>query len=219
MDSMDLLLWARGPGLTWAVVIFVFGMALRLFEILSLGRKADLAPARSNSPGSGWRTIVSRTLPESEQFRREPLTIVTGYVFHLSIFIVLLFLLPHIKLFESVFAISWPALPTPAVDLIAALGILALLINLIYRLVNPVRRFLSRFGDYLAWTVTFLPMLTGYMSYHHVISDYTLMLAIHILSVELLLVVFPFTKLTHTFTLFLSRWYNGEWFARRGVAS
>lgn len=219
MDSMELLLWARGPALTWAAVIFLFGMVLRLFEILSLGRKPDIAPARENSPGSGWRTIVSRTLPEAGEFKRQPVTILTGYVFHLSFFIVLLFLLPHIKLFESVFNISWPALPTPLVDLIAVLGILGLLVTLIHRLINPVRRFLSRFGDYLAWTVTFLPMLTGYMSYHHVISDYTLMLAIHILSVELLLVVFPFTKLTHTFTLFLSRWYNGEWFGRRGVAS
>jgi len=216
---MDLLLWARGPALTWASVIFVFGMVLRLFEILSLGRKADLAPARKNSPGSGWRTIVSRTIPEPAQFKREPLTLTTGYIFHIALFVVLLFLLPHIKLFQSAFGIAWPALPTPVIDLFAALGIIAMLVSLIHRLMNPVRRFLSRFGDYLAWTVTFLPLLTGYMSYHHLITDYTLMLSIHILSVELLLVVFPFTKLTHTFSLFLSRWYNGEWFGRRGVAS
>ena len=80
-------------------------------------------------------------------------------------------------------------------------------------------RFLSRFGDYLAWTVTFLPLLTGYMAYHHLLVDYTLMLAIHILTVELLLIVIPFTKLTHMLTLFISRWYNGEWFGRKGVAS
>ena len=71
----------------------------------------------------------------------------------------------------------------------------------------------------MAWTVTFLPLLTGYMAYHHLLLDYTLMLAVHILSVELLLVVFPFTKLTHMATLFISRWYNGEWFGRKGVAS
>ena len=56
MSAMDLLLWARGPGLGIAAAIFLFGMVLRLFEIYSLGRKADLAPARPNSPGSGWRT-------------------------------------------------------------------------------------------------------------------------------------------------------------------
>ena len=48
---------------------------------------------------------------------------------------------------------------------------------------------------------------------------YTQMLAVHILSVELLLIVLPFTKLIHMFTLFLSRWYNGAMAGRKGVAS
>jgi nitrate reductase gamma subunit len=37
--------------------------------------------------------------------------------------------------------------------------------------------------------------------------------------VELLLVVFPFTKLTHAFTVFIARWYNGAIFGRKGVES
>jgi len=45
------------------------------------------------------------------------------------------------------------------------------------------------------------------------------LLAIHILSVELLLVVFPFTKLMHTFTVVLSRWYGGAISGYRGVKS
>jgi nitrate reductase gamma subunit len=43
------------------------------------------------------------------------------------------------------------------------------------------------------------------------------MLALHILSAEILLVVLPFTKLFHAFTLFGSRWYNGSANARKGV--
>jgi nitrate reductase gamma subunit len=49
--------------------------------------------------------------------------------------------------------------------------------------------------------------------------EYTLMLALHLFSVELLLVLLPFTKLFHTFSLFISRWYNGDFFGRKGVAS
>ncbi len=44
------------------------------------------------------------------------------------------------------------------------------------------------------------------------------MLALHILSVELLLVFLPFTKLIHVFTLWGSRWYNGDANAKKGVA-
>lgn len=219
MSAMDLLLWSRGPGLGIALAIFLFGMALRLFEIYSLGRKADLAPPRTDSPGSGWRTIFSRSIPEAGVYRRSVLTVTAGYVFHLGFFIVLLFLLPHIELFDSIIGISWPALPTPVIDLIAVASIIALLVLLIHRIMDPVKRLLSRFGDYVGWTLTFLPFLTGYMAYHHLISDYTLMLALHILSVELLLVVIPFTKLMHMVTLFIARWYNGEWFGRKGVAS
>lgn len=219
MTAMDLLLWSRGPGLGIAAAIFLFGMVLRLFEIYSLGRKADLAPARPDSPGSGWRTMFTRSIPDAREFRRAAVVMTAGYIFHAGLFIVLLFLLPHIALFDSIFGISWPSLPTPVIDLITVVTIIALLVTLLHRLMDPVRRFLSGFGDYLAWTVTFLPLITGYMAYHHLLLDYTLILAIHILSVELLLVVFPFTKLMHMFSLFISRWYNGEWFGHKGVAS
>jgi nitrate reductase gamma subunit len=87
------------------------------------------------------------------------------------------------------------------------------------RLTNPVKRFLSGFQDYLAWLLTFLPLASGYLAFHHLLIDYTLALALHILSVELLLVALPFTKLFHTVSVFVSRWYNGDIFGRKGVAS
>ncbi len=48
-----------------------------------------------------------------------------------------------------------------------------------------------------------------YLAYHRLLLPYQNMLALHILSVEALLLVFPFTKLMHTFTIFGARWYNG----------
>jgi len=89
----------------------------------------------------------------------------------------------------------------------------------VHRLRDPVRRFLSRLEDYVAWMVTLAPVLTGYLAYHRLLLPYALMLAVHILTVELLLVVFPLTKLTHAFTLFAARWYNGYAFGRKGVQS
>jgi nitrate reductase gamma subunit len=97
--------------------------------------------------------------------------------------------------------------------------ILALIAMLIDRLVNPVKRLISTFGDYLAWTLSILPLLTGYMAYHHLVEPYALILALHILSAELLLALLPFTRLVHAMTIFISRWYTGSQFARKGVAS
>jgi nitrate reductase gamma subunit len=217
--ALELLTWARGTGLALALAVCVFGILLRLFEIFSLGRKADLAVPRENSPGSGWRTIFSRSLPPPGLLKRAPVTYIGGYVFHIGFAITLFFFVPHIELMRGLFGIGWPGLPTQVVDIAAVAGILGLFAVLASRLTDPVKRFLSGFQDYLAWALTLLPLLTGYLAFHHLFIDYTLMLALHILSVELLLTVLPYTKLFHTVSLFLSRWYNGDIFGRKGVAS
>jgi nitrate reductase gamma subunit len=219
MSALELLTWARGPGLTIALAICAFGILLRLFEIFGLGRKADLSKAREHSPGSGWRTIFSRSLPPPGLLKRAPVTYIGGYVFHLGFAITLLFFVPHIELARSLVGIGWPGLPMPVVDISAVAAMLGLLAVLASRLANPVKRFLSGFQDYLAWLLTFLPLATGYLAFHHLLIDYTLALALHILSVELLLVALPFTKLFHTVSVFVSRWYNGDIFGRKGVAS
>lgn len=219
MDSMDLLLWARGPGFTAALAIFIFGLVLRLFEIYGLGRRRDLAPPRPASPGSGLRTVFSRSYIPMNKLRRAPVTVLGGYIFHLGLFIVLLLLVPHIELIRGLTGVGWPGLPTPLVDVVAVITLVSLLVLLVHRLFDPVKRLLSTPGDYFAWLLTFLPLLTGYLAYHHLLLPYTAMLALHILSAELLLIALPFTKLVHAMTLFIARWYNGELFGRKGVAS
>jgi nitrate reductase gamma subunit len=134
--------------------------------------------------------------------------------------VVLLFFAPHILLFHEVLGVKWPALPTPVIDATAVVTIIALLAVLVHRLRHPVMRFLSRFQDYLAWLLTILPLVTGYLAFHRVgVTPPPALIAVHILSVELLMVVFPFTKLMHAFTLFMARYYNGAISGYRGVNS
>ena len=75
------------------------------------------------------------------------------------------------------------------------------------------------FDDYLGWFVTILPLITGYIAFHRVGMSAPTLIAIHLLSVQLFMVVFPFTKLMHAFTIFLARWYNGAISGYRGVQS
>ena len=219
MNHLDLLTFARGSALNGALMLCTVGIVLRLFEIFGLGRKDDLAKPRANSPGSGWRTLFTRSLPPQGMLKRDPITYVGGYVFHLGLLITILLFAPHIEFIRSMAGISWSSLPSPLVDASAVASIIALGMLLAHRLNNPVKRMLSGFGDYVAWTVTLLPLLTGYLTYHHLFVEYTLMLALHLFSVELLLVLLPFTKLFHTFSVFISRWYNGDIFGRKGTAS
>lgn len=219
MTSLELLTWARGPALALALAIGLFGIVLRIIEIQALGRKADLAKPRDVTPGSGWRTVFSRSLPPPGMMQRAPLTYIGGYVFHIGLAIVVFGFAPHIELIKGLFGIRWPGLPNLFVDLATIAAIVAMIAVLAGRITDPVKRLLSDFGDWLSWALTFAPLITGYAAFHHMMQEYTLLLAIHVLSVDLLLALLPFTKLFHVVSLFMARWYNGDIAARKGVAT
>ena len=218
-DWMDFLLWVRGPAFDIALVVFVVGILVRLFEILLLGRGSRLAQPKAGELGAGLRTIVSRQLTDSGTFRRAPMVVILGYLWHIGFLVALLLFVPHIELLNASYGIGWPGLPNPLVDAISAVTIVALVALLVYRLNHPVLRHLSGFEDYLVWALTLLPLVTGYLAYHRMIDPYPLALGLHILSVEVLLILFPFTKLMHAITVFFARWYNGAISGRKGVQS
>ena len=216
---MDFLLWVRGPAFNVALFVFVVGMLVRLLEIFLLGRRPNYAEARGGEWGPGLRTVVTRSVADSGTFERAPFNVIVGWIWHVGFLIALLLFVPHIELIKNTLGVSWPGLPNPVIDAVAAVTLVALIAMLIHRVRQPVMRFLSTFDDYLTWTVPFLPLLTGYLAYHRLINPYPLALGIHILTIELFLVVFPFTKLTHAITAFVARWYNGAIFGRKGVQS
>jgi nitrate reductase gamma subunit len=220
MSETELLLWVRGPALQIATLIFLLGVVVRIAEILMLGRKKNLAEARGSAVAGGLRTIFSRFTPDRGTLRRSTFNVVAGYVFHIGFFVVLFFFAPHILVFDNVLGVSWPSLPTQMVDATTIVTMIALLAVLAHRLLHPVMRFLSGFQDYLVWLVTILPLVTGYLAFHRVgVAPPAMLITVHILSVELLMVVFPFTKLMHAFTLFMARYYNGAIAGYRGVNS
>jgi nitrate reductase gamma subunit len=217
MNQLQWLTWLRGTGLNLAVGIFVFGVAWRLIEIYGLGRKPDLSAPRKGVGASGLHTVFRRSLPVPGLIKAAPVTYLGGYVFHLGLAVVVLGFAPHIKLIQSLLGISWPGLPSQLVDLAAVVTLAAMVMVLADRIHRPVKRFLSRFEDWFTWALTFLPVLTGWLATRHLLLPYPDMLALHILSAELLLVFLPFTKLFHAFTVFGSRWFNGDANGHKGV--
>ena len=219
MSEIEFLNWVRGPGFQIATIIFVAGVIIRFAEILLLGRKTNLAEAKGSEMRSGLRTIVTRSLPDKSTFQRSMFTVVAGYIFHIGLFVTIFLFAPHILMFKEVVGFGWPSLPTPMVDAMAVVTIIALLAVLTHRMRDNVLRFLTTKEDYIVWLVTIAPLITGYIAFHRLGMSAPTLLAIHILSVELLLVMFPFTKLMHTFTIVLSRWYGGAISGYRGVES
>lgn len=218
MSELEFLTWVRGPGLNIAIVIFILGVLWRLFEIYSLGRKQDLAVPRRRPGASGLHTVWRRSLAPPGMLKRSPVSYIGGYIFHVGLAIVVFLFAPHIKLVDSLLGLSWPGLPSPIIDAVTVVTLAAMVVVLVDRINKPAKRFLSTFEDYFTWALTFLPVLTGYLAVKHLLLPYTTMLALHILSVELLLIAFPFTKLFHGITVFASRWYNGDNNGRKGVS-
>ena len=219
MTEIEFLNWARGPGLQIATIIFVGGVVIRIMEIVLLGRKPNLAEAKGSEMASGLRTIASRSIPTSDTFKRSSFVVVSGYIFHVGLFVTIFLFAPHILLIKDVIGISWPSIPTPIVDAVTVISIITLLAIIVHRFIHPVQKYLTKAEDVLVWFVTIAPLVTGYIAFHRIGMSGPMLLAIHILSVELLMVVFPFTKLMHTFTLFFARWYTGAISGYRGVKS
>ncbi|MBU1223856.1 MAG: hypothetical protein KKA22_12045 [Gammaproteobacteria bacterium] len=217
MNDLQFLTWVRGTGLDIAVGIFLLGVLWRLIEIYTLGRKKDLAAPRHAAGASGLHTVFRRSLPPPGMLKRSPVSYIGGYIFHIGLAVIVFLGAPHILLITNLTGLSWPGLPTQFIDLVTVVTMAAMVVMLVDRINKPVKRFLSTFEDWFTWAVTFLPVLTGWLAVQHLLLPYTTMLALHILSAEILLVVLPFTKLFHAFTLFGSRWYNGSANARKGV--
>ena len=148
-----------------------------------------------------------------------------GYAFHLGLALVFFGYAPHIAFVRRHTGLSWPALPDAVMYLAAGVTIITLLLALSLRLADPVRRQISRADDMISWAVTFLPLLTGMavtsapsealLARDHVI--YGGPLAMHLLSLELLLMWFPFGKLMHAVLFAFSRGATGMRFSHRGV--
>ena len=225
---MDLLNFARGPALTLALVVFVLGTLWRLAGVLRRPRMRDLSPPRAGAPSNlmgALRAIVRGMWPRKEFGQAALVTTVNGYAFHIGLALVFFGYAPHIAFIRRITGLSWPALPDMVMYPAAGATIVSLLLALASRLTDPVLRKISNADDMITWTITFLPILTGMavvgepsaviLARDHVI--YAGPLAVHLLTLELLLIWFPFGKLMHAFLFAFSRAATGMRFSHRGV--
>jgi nitrate reductase gamma subunit len=213
---MELLEFARGPGLAFSVAVFVAGLAWRLYRIFRRPVRPDFSLPRSSNPWQGGvRAIFAKMLPP-RGVKIRGAQMLNAYGYHIGLALVVFAFAPHIAFVRRYTGLHWPALPDPVTYIAAAVAIVGLFVALMYRLTDGVLRLLSSFDDYFSWLVTLLPLLTG-MALLPAPAD-PVPLAIHLLSLELLLVWLPFGKLSHAALVFLSRWRTGVDFARKGAA-
>ncbi|MDX1404109.1 MAG: nitrate reductase [Woeseiaceae bacterium] len=215
---MSLLEFARGPALQWSLIIFVFGVLWRIAGTMLIASRKDLSkPRRQSAVRDGLLTIATRSLPEHQFEKKIRFQHYTGYAWHVALFISVLFFAPHILFFESVLGFGWPHLPNDIILVTGAIALAILLALLIRRGMHPVLRLISNADDYISIVVVIVPIITGILAFAHIGARYETLLAIHFLSVEAMLIWFPFGKLMHTALTFPSRYEAGASYGRRGV--
>jgi len=214
---MTLLDFARGPAMQWALIIFVAGVSFRLIGILMFGRKKPLSPARGNATLAGYRTIFSRAMPNAVFRKRVGSRYITGTLWHVGFVFVLVLFQPHIAFFEGLLGLSWPGVANSVVMPVAGITLILLVLAFVNRLIDPVLKVLSDAGDFLTLIITALPLITGLLASAHVGLRYETMLALHLLSISLLLVWIPFSKLMHIVLVIPSRKRLGAKLGYKGV--
>jgi nitrate reductase gamma subunit len=218
---MTILEFARGPFFNFALIVFVFGVVWRLTGIFLMYRRRDLSkPRKHNLLLAGGRAIAMRSLPPHELEKHIVFQHFSGYAWHIAFFVSILFFQPHIPFFQQFLGFGWPALPNVIALLSGALALALLVALLIRRAITPVLRQISSADDYIASIVTILPLVTGFLAYARWLPfdmRYETMLGLHVMSIGVLLIWFPFGKLMHLFLTFPARFQAGALLSRKGV--
>ena len=216
--------FTRGPLFEAALLVFIAGMVYRLVTIVFLGWKRDKVPARGSKAVGVVRSflkgvIIWPFIPWAKNtFSRNPVTYIAGGLFHLGLLVVIFLGTAHMLVWKSLLGFGWPTLPLPITDWLAAVAIIAMLLLFLNRLVNPVLKLITGPMEWLNLLLVFLPMLTGFIMTHHLFTPYEALFSVHMLTVDVLLIWIPFSRISHFMFYFFSRTIHGVEFGKRAVA-
>jgi nitrate reductase gamma subunit len=207
--------FVEGPLWYFSATVFVVGVLLRLIDVFRQPSKRDLAQARRSGLPGALRTVVTRSWTAEGFSRGATFHLAAGYMFHIGLFVLLLFAAPHVKFIEErILGFGWTPAPYWVFIVASQFAFAGLILLWLRRLMHPVMRKISTLDDHAAAILTFVVMLTGCLA---LLQSHDSLRAIHMLTVCLLLIYFPFSRLMHAFTFVISRSYTGAAMARKGV--
>ncbi len=213
-----LYLFLAGPGVWLSAAICMVGLLAKAAFLLGLSRERDRVFWDHVNPGWGTRSVLHWLLPfGSVSLQQNPVFAGAIFLFHLCLLAAPIFLVAHNLLVEEALGFSLPTLPDQLADAGAILVVASGVFLLVRRLARPEVRLLTTPGDHVLLLLTLAPFLTGLACFHQW-GDYRTWMVLHMLSAEVLLVLIPFTKLSHVLLFFFSRFFIGsEMGGRRAV--
>ena len=212
--------YLTGPLLWITFIIFICGMGGRLAFLFYLSRKKDQIVYNHSSFSWGIKSIAHWLVPwGSASMRNQPFFTLMAFSFHLSLLAVPLFLNAHNIMWDEAFGLSLWSMPAVVADGMTIILIVSAGFLIIRRIRRAEVRILTSAWDYTLLILTTAPFITGLFAYHQW-GPYETLLILHILSAQVLLILIPFTKLSHMILFFFTRAFIGfEMGGRRGARS
>jgi nitrate reductase gamma subunit len=211
--------FAKGPLFALAFLIMVLGLArVVLIQVYSLvrskGRRLQNAPwLKMFTETASWAAPVGHLIPGTRIFS------VVSYLSHIGIIVVPVLLASHVVLWEELLNLHLPKIGYGLADFLTLFTSACLLCLLSLRIFSGRLRLMSRRSDYALLIAVLLPFASGYLAMHPGSNPFRwdVMMLVHLLSAELLLVLIPFTKLSHVVLFFFERASGLHWQLRPGA--
>lgn len=211
--------FAKGPLFALAFLTMVLGLArvvvIQAYSLArSKGRRLQNAPWRKMlAETASWATPVGHLIPGTRIFS------VVSYLSHVGILVVPVFLAGHVVLWEELLNLHLPKIGYGLADFLTLFTSAGLLVLLSLRTFSARLHLMSRSSDYALLIAVLLPFASGYMAMHPQYNPlpWDVMMLVHLLSAELLLVLIPFTKLSHVVLFFFERASGLHWQLRPGA--
>lgn len=185
----------EGPLLWVALSIFLAAIIIRttLFVLSTFFDQRSRNVSKRHTAATFGQVL----LPYHRLVDRKPVYTLSLYLFHLSVFVVPIWLYGHIIIWEeSVLELSWRWLPDHWADRLTLLVLGLAACFLMRRIFFRSVRVKSSVSDYLLIILVALPFLTGYFLTHGTLESISrldnYMMTIHVLSGEALLITTAF---------------------------
>ncbi|CAK7035997.1 MAG: hypothetical protein DELT_00566 [Desulfovibrio sp.] len=210
-----------GPGLVISLTVFFLGMTWRVaWYLRGLDWRLDRVaykPYLKRGMKGAVQSVFAWLLPfGTHAWRKAPFFTAFTFLFHLGVILLPLFLAGHTVLMRSALGFSLPAIPQGLADFLTVGAIIGLAGLVIRRLTLPEVRILTTRSDWAVLALAGVPLVTGFLA-AMLFGGYGFWLTLHMLSGEIMLIVAPFTKLSHIVLYFMSRGQIGMDFSiKRG---
>lgn len=202
----------RGPMVWVAFTVFFAGSFYRLVSMWRLAKKKDAVIFNYISIYYALRSVIHWISPfGSRNMRNHPVMTLVAFTFHICLFVVPLFLSAHILLIKESWDISWWWMPDPVADAMTWIVIGCCLFFAGRRIILRDVRYLSSISDYILLVVVALPFISGLWVYHQW-PAFPEMMLVHMAAGEIMLMIIPFTKLSHMLFFPFTRGYMGSEF-------